>query len=98
MGQQPLVLMDEISTGLDSATTYSIIKTFRHALPSPLPQPLRALSLSEPWGLPAYWLRLAGASCHACAAVFALQGRFALAAPHLPHLAAPAGARSATAV
>lgn len=35
VGQQPVVFMDEISTGLDSATTFSVIKTFRdvaHAL------------------------------------------------------------------
>ncbi|KAL4434347.1 hypothetical protein ABPG75_000788 [Micractinium tetrahymenae] len=29
VGQQPVVFMDEISTGLDSATAYSVIKTFR---------------------------------------------------------------------
>ncbi len=31
VGQQPVVFMDEISTGLDSATAYSVIKTFRQA-------------------------------------------------------------------
>jgi ABC-type multidrug transport system ATPase subunit len=29
VGQQPVVFMDEISTGLDSATAYSVVRTFR---------------------------------------------------------------------
>lgn len=102
VAQQPVVFMDEISTGLDSATTYSVVRTFRCGnLSAGLPtasfggfkrghaRMSRRLHMTRHGTAPTNLPRQT---------VPAVQGRGARAGPHLPHLPAAARPRSDPAV